>query len=341
MTKNRQKQDGFVLITVLMIIAILSALLLRFNMASRNDLNAASRFTGQAQALNCARAGLNIAMAAIAKNPDITTNLTLRKMLHAESSFDIQSGKCTLSVIPENGKLNINTLCQKNGKIDRTRIDQFLHLIDLLNAQAPQSQQLRYSLAPAIIDWTDPDSDVTVLPFIKRDNRGAESNNDQNTQLQYPCKNGPFETLDELLFVRHVTAEMLYPDPNPTGKKTVTPKLADLLTVFGDGKIDINAAPPLVLQALAESVTAAMAHKIVQQRKQTPWATIQEMKNTPGLSDAAWQALSRTITVKPEQRYYTIIAKGATQNAQKTITAIVRRNTASQTMEIIRLAESR
>ncbi len=335
MKTYRHKKDGFILITVLMIIAILTALLLRSNLTSRNNLYSANSFTQQATALNCARGGLNIAMAAINKNPEITTNITLQKMIAGESSFVIKPGKCTVTVIPENGKLNINTLRQKNGKLDRTRIDQFLRLIDLVNDRVPQSQQLSYGLAPAIIDWTDPDSEVTVLPFIKRDNRGAENNDYQNIEPKRTCKNEPFDTVDELLLLKDITAEMIYP-----AAKADMPKLTELLTVFGDGKIDINAAPAMVIEAISESITETVAKRILQQRQQRPFATIQEVKGTTGLSDDAWLKLSRTITVSPEQRYYTIIATGMIDDTEKTITGIVKRNTTNKTMDLVLIRET-
>jgi DNA uptake protein ComE-like DNA-binding protein len=53
-------------------------------------------------------------------------------------------------------------------------------------------------VAAAIIDWRDPDETPTQ--------NGAE----QESYPSYRCKNGPFETVEELLLVRGVTPELLY-----------------------------------------------------------------------------------------------------------------------------------
>ena len=57
-------------------------------------------------------------------------------------------------------------------------------------------------IADAIIDWRDADENVS--------NNGAESEYYQSLQPAYRCKNGPFESAEELLLVRGVTPELLY-----------------------------------------------------------------------------------------------------------------------------------
>ncbi len=65
-------------------------------------------------------------------------------------------------------------------------------------------------LAASIVDWRDADSDVTA--------GGAESEYYLLLADPYECKNGPFETVDELLLVRGATPEILYgQDANRNG----------------------------------------------------------------------------------------------------------------------------
>jgi DNA uptake protein ComE-like DNA-binding protein len=57
-------------------------------------------------------------------------------------------------------------------------------------------------VADAIVDWRD--TDDTPSPY------GAESEYYGSVQPPYRAKNGPFETVEELLLVKGVTPEMLY-----------------------------------------------------------------------------------------------------------------------------------
>jgi hypothetical protein len=57
-------------------------------------------------------------------------------------------------------------------------------------------------LAASIIDWRDTDSDVTA--------GGAEDEYYLLQPTPYHCKNGPFETVDEILLVKGASEDLLY-----------------------------------------------------------------------------------------------------------------------------------
>jgi DNA uptake protein ComE-like DNA-binding protein len=57
-------------------------------------------------------------------------------------------------------------------------------------------------IADAIIDWRDTDDQPGAS--------GAETDYYQSLQPPYRCKNGPFETVEELLLVKGVTPDLLY-----------------------------------------------------------------------------------------------------------------------------------
>jgi type II secretory pathway component PulK len=57
-------------------------------------------------------------------------------------------------------------------------------------------------VADAIIDWRDADENPGTA--------GAESDYYQSLQPPYRCKNGPFESVEELLLVKGVTPDLLY-----------------------------------------------------------------------------------------------------------------------------------
>ncbi|KPK76928.1 MAG: hypothetical protein AMJ79_04985 [Phycisphaerae bacterium SM23_30] len=330
------KKPGFVLITVLLIIILLTAVLLEFNHASRAHLNTADDFYAQHQALNCARSGLNIALAALIQNHDLQTNSLLRMLLAHPAVFHTDPGQCTVTMVEENGKLNINMLKNKNGRLDRPRIDQFLRLIDLLNQQSLNRDPISYGLAPAIIDWTDPDDQVTILPFVGRANMGAESGYYQNTDVPVPCRNQPLTTVDELLLVKGITPRILYGGSARGSSEQKLPiGLADYLTVYGDGKIDINAAPELVIRSMAENIDPHLARTIIQRRQQKRLTSLAELADLPGINPAMLAAGGSTITTQPRNPYYKITASATVRKIQTTITAVIRLNPTTPKVEII------
>ncbi|MHC4694563.1 MAG: hypothetical protein ACYS67_17630, partial [Planctomycetota bacterium] len=133
LNRIKPKQKGFIVVVVLCIIICMAVLLLGFNYQSRTNLRSVGDFQKSAQALNCAKAGLNIAIAAIKSKNETDENKTSPSLLSQENTIDIGEGKCSLIITEENSKLNVNLLKDKSGKPNRTRIDQLLRLIDLLN----------------------------------------------------------------------------------------------------------------------------------------------------------------------------------------------------------------
>ena len=92
--RTKSERSGFIVVVVLCMIICMAVLLLGFNYQSRSNLRVVDNFQKSTNALNCARAGLNIAIAAIRKTADMHTNKTLQSFLSEENTFDIGNGKC-------------------------------------------------------------------------------------------------------------------------------------------------------------------------------------------------------------------------------------------------------
>lgn len=95
----------------------------------------------------------------------------------------------------------------------------------------------------SIIDWRDAD-DTPQL-------NGAENAYYQSLDLPYNCKNGAFEVLEELLLVKGMTPQILS-------------DIRDLITVYTEGKININTASREVLLALG--LDEELADRIIRYR---------------------------------------------------------------------------
>ena len=320
--RTKAKRAGFVVIMVLCMIIILEVLLLGFNYRCRASLYAAESLQNSKQALHCAIAGLNIAIAAIRDTNDIYKNEKLSNLLSEESTFVVDEGKCSVTITEENGKLNMNLLKDKQDRLNRASIDQLLRLIDLINREHDGQFNISYGLVPCIIDWTDSDDKVTCLSFIKHDNSGEESDYYRDLNPAYQCKNQLFEAVDELLLVKNVTTDIFE-------------CIRDYVTVYGDGKININCASKLVIESLSEKIDPALAQIIIDQRKIKPFDNIMELQDVPGMTDSIYYAINKLVTLEPAVRYFHVTTRADIGQLSRSVSAIVRRNKETQNIEVV------
>ena len=96
-------------------------------------------------------------------------------------------------------------------------------------------------LAASIKDWVDSDSQLSI-PF-----GSAEDSDYRSLRYPYEAKDSDMESLDELLLVKGMTPEIF-------------DKIQDYLTVYGDGRVNVNTASKIVLLALGlnERITDAV-----------------------------------------------------------------------------------
>ena len=324
---------GFVLVIVLCTIMLLEVLLLGFNFRCRTNLRAVDHLRRSQEALNCARAGLNIAIAAIKDNADIYSDKGLVNLLSGQNCVTVGAGECLITVTQESSKLNVNLLKDKNGKLDRSRIDQLLRLIDLLNRERAGESAIGYGLVPSIIDWTDDDDDVTCLPFVTRENLGAESDYYSTLDPAYRCKNKPLETVEEMLLIKGITADIFE-------------RIRNYVTVNGDGKVNLNSAPKLVIESLSEKMDAAVAQMVVDRQKVRPFESVAELRDVPGMTDSIYEAIKNAVTVSVEDQYYRVASRADSRLRGNDVTpaqagvgcaidAVLRRNPETKTVEVV------
>ena len=320
--KIKTEQGGFILVVVLCMVIMMSVLLLGFNYESRTNLRSVDDFRKAQDALNCAKAGLNIAIAAVRETSDIHNDKSLLDLFSGEETFTVDQGDCSIIISEESGKLNVNHLKDVNGNLNRTRVDQLLRLIDLLNQNQAIRFEIGYGIVPAIIDWTDSDDEIECLDFIKNDNLGAESSHYNQLKSPYRCRNKPFETTEGLLLVKGITPEIFS-------------RIRDYLTVYGDGKINVNCAEKLVLQSLSENMDPTLAQLIIDRRKFKPFESIAELRDIPGMTDSLYLAINKMTTVDPTNRYYHVTSRGEAGSLGRTVTTILRRNTETKSIDLI------
>jgi general secretion pathway protein K len=125
----------------------------------------------------------------------------------------------------DEAKININKVAEHAIKGNKECMNILLHLVDE-----------REDVANAILDWIDADD----IGEVTRDEGGAESDYYDGLEFPYTPKNGPLQSLEELLLVRGMTLKLFF-------------AMKNLITIHGDGKVNLNTAEARVLEAMGIS----------------------------------------------------------------------------------------
>jgi general secretion pathway protein K len=99
------------------------------------------------------------------------------------------------------------------------------------------------AMIDCLTDWIDV-NDFTGL-------NGAESDDAFYEEQGYPVKNGPLDSVEELLLVKNWGSSILYGKPEDEESDAIYP-IAEILTVWGDGKVNLNTASTNLLLSFAE-----------------------------------------------------------------------------------------
>ncbi|MDY3561676.1 type II secretion system protein GspK [Gemmata sp. JC673] len=237
-------RPGYVIFAVLIVVVVLALMAYRFTDAMTAEYRVGARASDDAQAKAAALSGLHYAAAVLSdratfaseldSNPFDNSDIFERVEVPAAAGgptrktayFDIRCVAAAdggveqrFGVIDEGGKLNINSMIA----LDPTGEVLYNALLKIPN-MTPE-------IADAIVDWVDADD-------TKRAS-GAESADYGSLSSPYKAKNGPLNSLDELLLVQGVTPELLYGgDRNRNGvyddgDDSTDRGWADYLTVYG------------------------------------------------------------------------------------------------------------
>ena len=311
--KNKFQQcteRGIALITVILIIVILVAVVIELNRSSRADIYDAANLSDGIKLTYIAKSGFYGA-AALLKNSQNSYD-TLRDdwakadLLSMQSNTFFPDGYFISTIEDESGKIPLNKLI--NGKEYNPDIKEILmRLLD--QPEFGLDERKVAEIVDSIKDWIDGDEEVTGY--------GAESAYYSSLDPPYEAKNAQFDCIEELLMVKGVTKEIFYGTKEKTG-------LAGYVTADSDGTININTAPKMVLRALSAAISADLADRMDEYRREegNDLSGSQWYKQVPGMADVTIPP--GLITVK--SNYFKIISIGKMKNMSQTISGVVKRS---------------
>lgn len=264
MSEHDNKSGGSALIVVLWVIGLLSLLVSSFIFDASVEAKITSYYRKRTKADYLANSGVEIAQLLMIKSTRLkksgtdegqeywwyesskalSEGLAVRGMNHP-----LGEGNVILDIIPEPARRNVN----------RLKLEDWERILEVANIP----EEMWPELIESVLDWIDKDNNV-------RDD-GAETD-DHYATLDPPrrAKNGPLDTVGELLLVRGFTQAILSggvvgADENGEGGFR-TSGIKDMLTTYGDGKVNVNAASTRVLMTMRD-VDDIVAGAIIEERE--------------------------------------------------------------------------
>ena len=111
--------------------------------------------------------------------------------------------------------------------------------------------------------------------------------------------------------------------------------IGQFLTIYGDGKININEASVMVLRSLSEQISLALAQNIIEQRKLNRFSSIEQLQQTQGMTPEIYNSIRGLITVKPEKTYYTVTSTGISGQLEQQVTVVLRKNETTSAIDVL------
>ena len=309
------KPDGrlraFALIAVLVFIALLSLLALEFSKRSGIGLKLAINYGESRQALYYAFGGYQSALALLRSDTNGYDGPG-DVWYGALPPIPFDRGVISVRIEDEKARFNVKKLVVAQGDewvIQQRRMTMIERLFEKL--------ELDSSLVDAMIDWQDSD-DVTGPD-------GAETSFYANLTVPYEPRNEPVVTAGELLLVKGLDRTLFFLPPSSRGFGGVEEigSLDNYLTVYGDGKININTAELPVLLSLSMDMDEYIARDIIEYRESHPIRAKEDLKNVESVSDVLYDEIESLIDIKSD--IFRITADGISNEIVGRISAVVMR----------------
>ena len=232
------RQSGVALITVLLVVALLTALVYHLMVHQSLVLAKSTQILRADKAIAYARGGETFARQILFDDWNETGSREHDSLLEtwAQSAepLELDEGFLELSITDMQGRFNLNSLAGENPA---TNLDKFKRLLAALNVEP--------GLADTWRDWIDDDS--TLAGF------GAEDADYLSSDPPYRTANQPAYHASELRLIKNMDKDTYY---------TILPHVTVL--PIPDFRININTASAETLQSVTTKMTPSKAQSLVE-----------------------------------------------------------------------------
>ena len=280
--KASQHNHGFVLVCVLWIVAIMTVITLGFGRRALLEHTAARYSLDHTKAMHMARGAVNRGIV------ELRNKAVYDFLCGAEGRTSYAQQWSRPKNLLESGEDGAPLYSEAEN--DEFANDQCAYVI--------QDEESRVALSAAPNEILD---EVPGLSrsLIRKINYRRRGNRDDNEPPQ------PFQTIEELRFMEGVSDNDWFGQDDKPG-------LRDLLSCYGDGRINVNTAPEQVLECIPK--VSAVAGSIIEYRKgedgilftedDKDFASLEELGTKMRISGAAIEAINKYCKVTSQ--FFTI-----------------------------------
>jgi len=352
--RAHSNEEGFVLVTVLIVIALLFVIVLKFNSGAQLSLTQAENFRSSVQAVRMARSGVQGAVA-ILKASDPTYDSPKSTWAIGIPGLALAGGILKADIRDEDQFIPVNNLVWSPTQAAATTSTTSSSASSTSATGQSQTTTAATATAAATVKATE-----TVNKDLNTQLRALVTSLGGNQEIidsltywldtdivtgvagadasyysaqGYQAKNGSLDSLDELLLVRGFDKEIV-----------VDRGLQEYLTVAPtDGKLNINFASQAVLQIVLGTQTSALAQPL----GQADVADLVQYRNQheiKSLSDIMAVKISQgdlskiTPLIKVNSSYFTVTSKYTIGKVTKSVEALLHRS--GSTVSIVSWRES-
>jgi general secretion pathway protein K len=245
-----RQNKGIALITTLLVVALIVAVVVQFNRIAIADVEISKNFSDEKKTLYLTISAVNMIKDFLrleglyGKGDSLLDEWAKSESYFASTANFLEEGEIEGLILDESGKININSLIEEKGQFNEVQKGFWEKLLKQRNFGLTDDQV--NTIVYGVKDWLDPDEEVTGV-------YGAE--NTAYRSKGYQCKNGPLQSVEELLLINGVTPEIFYGSERREG-------ICNYFTVFGHNGININTAPFPILMALSPEMTEDIARNM-------------------------------------------------------------------------------
>lgn len=246
-----KRQRGMAVITAILVVALVASAASFMAWQQQLWVRQVENLNERAQSRAVVLAALQWARSALAQDArDNNVDHLGEGWAQPLTPLPVEGGELAGSVADQQGRFNLNSLV-RGGKTSATDLAVFRKLLELL--------QLPPDLASAVVDWIDPDAEVTYPG-------GAEDMDYLALDPPYRAGNRALTTVDGLARLKGFDAATLERlRPFVTALPLPTP-------------VNVNTAPAEVLAAAIADLPLDQAHALVAARKGQPFTDLADFR---------------------------------------------------------------
>jgi general secretion pathway protein K len=313
-TRRFANQRGVVLVVVLWLFIFLFVVALDFSASMREDATAAQRYGEDVDGYYLALAGITEGVYSLLREPAQSGETEAAQASEPADGVwnegQLGTGLYRVRVVDEGGKINLN-------RADEETLRRVFRNLGV------EEEQVNV-LVDSIMDWRDSDD-------LHRVN-GAENDYYQALPYPYSAKNGTFDAVEDLLWVRGMSSELFY-GLEDDGVHGID--LRDIFTVDSQlTRVNLRTANAAVIHVLL-GVSLKEAEKFVEERRKLSEKTFADLlrlfaPSASGLLQQYFAFVPPSVVAIEAGGYHD------ESNTERRIKAVVRLGGGNRSVEILR-----